>query len=83
MCVEKAERQEGFSKNPDEWKSIPHRNFRKDSSLTKETVRERQTEVQKLSEVPKQRTDATQAFGSRKPLICYNSKKGYIALNCK
>ncbi|XP_049273350.1 putative golgin subfamily A member 6-like protein 3 [Rhipicephalus sanguineus] len=82
--VEKAERKEGFSKKPDDRKPAPHRNFRKDPSFTKETVREGQTEAQKSSEFPKERTDTTRAFESRKPLICYNCKKeGHIAVNCK
>ncbi|KAH6928887.1 hypothetical protein HPB50_020695 [Hyalomma asiaticum] len=46
--VEKAERKEGFPRKPDERKPFPNRNLRKDPSLTKETVRDGQTEAQKL-----------------------------------
>ncbi|XP_075733229.1 uncharacterized protein LOC142775608 [Rhipicephalus microplus] len=82
--VEKDERKEGFSKKPDQRKPAPHRNFKKDPSLTKDTVEEEKTEAEKSSEVSKQRTDTTRAFESRKPLICYNCKKeGHIAINCK
>lgn len=82
--VEKAEKKEGFTRKSDERKPFPNRNLRKDPSLTKETVRDGQTEAQKSGEVPKQRTDTTRAFESRKPLICYHCKKeGHIALNCK
>ncbi|XP_075743948.1 uncharacterized protein LOC142802790 [Rhipicephalus microplus] len=82
--VEKDERKEGFSKKPDQRKPAPHRNFKKDPSLTKDTVEEGKTEAEKSSEVSKQRTDTPRAFESRKPLICYNCKKeGHIARNCQ
>ncbi|XP_075739342.1 uncharacterized protein LOC142784725 [Rhipicephalus microplus] len=82
--VEKDERKEGFSRKPDQRKPDPHRNFKKDPSLTKDTVEEGKIEAEKSSEVSKQRTDTTRAFESRKPLICYNCKKeGHIAINCK
>uniref|UniRef100_A0A6G5ACN5 Putative tick transposon n=1 Tax=Rhipicephalus microplus TaxID=6941 RepID=A0A6G5ACN5_RHIMP len=80
--VEKDERKEGFSRKPDQRKPVPHRNFKKDPSLTKDSVGEGQTEAEKSSEV-----STTQAFESenkRKPLICYNCKKeGHIARNCQ
>ncbi|XP_075743304.1 uncharacterized protein LOC142796473 [Rhipicephalus microplus] len=80
--VEKDERKEGFSKKPDQRRPVPHRNFKKDPSLTKDSVGEGQTEAEKSSEV-----STTQAFESenkRKPLICYNCKKeGHIARNCQ
>ncbi|XP_075724330.1 uncharacterized protein LOC142766981 [Rhipicephalus microplus] len=80
--VEKDERKEGFSRKPDQRKPVPHRNFKKDPSLTKDSVGEGQAEAQKSSEV-----STTQAFESenkRKPLICYNCKKeGHIARNCQ
>ncbi|XP_075745478.1 uncharacterized protein LOC142803706 isoform X2 [Rhipicephalus microplus] len=80
--VEKDERKEGFSRKPDQRKSAPHRNFKKEPSLTKDSVGEGQTEAEKSSEV-----STTQAFESeskRKPLICYNCKKeGHIARNCQ
>ncbi|XP_075745896.1 uncharacterized protein LOC119173629 [Rhipicephalus microplus] len=80
--VEKDERKEGFSRKPDQRKPVPHRNFKKDPSLTKDSVGEGQAEAEKSSEV-----STTQAFESenkRKPLICYNCKKeGHIARNCQ
>ncbi|XP_075741976.1 uncharacterized protein LOC142794132 [Rhipicephalus microplus] len=80
--VEKDERKEGFSRKPDQRKSAPHRNFKKEPSLTKDSVGEGQTEAEKSSEV-----STTQAFESenkRKPVICYNCKKeGHIARNCQ
>ncbi|XP_075733676.1 uncharacterized protein LOC142775727 [Rhipicephalus microplus] len=80
--VEKDERKEGFSRKPDQRKPVPHRNFKKDPSLTKDSVGEGQTEAERSSEV-----STTQSFESenkRKPLICYNCKKeGHIARNCQ
>ncbi|XP_075721966.1 uncharacterized protein LOC142765213 [Rhipicephalus microplus] len=80
--VEKDERKEGFSRKPDQRKPAPHRNFKKDPSLTKDSVGEGQTEAEKSSEVST--TQALEPENKRKPLICYNCKKeGHIARNCQ
>ncbi|XP_075737509.1 uncharacterized protein LOC142777099 [Rhipicephalus microplus] len=80
--VEKDERKEGFSRKPDQRKPVPHRNFKKDPSLTKDSVGEGQTEAKKSSEVST--TQALEPENKRKPLICYNCKKeGHIARNCQ
>ncbi|XP_075744238.1 uncharacterized protein LOC142803020 [Rhipicephalus microplus] len=80
--VEKDERKEGFSRKPDQRKPVPHRNFKKDPSLTKDSVGEGQTEAERSSEVST--TQASESENKRKPLICYNCKKeGHIARNCQ
>ncbi|XP_075734551.1 uncharacterized protein LOC142775914 [Rhipicephalus microplus] len=80
--VERDGRKEGFSRKPDQRKPAPHRNFKKDPSLTKDSVGEGQTEAEKSSEVST--TQALEPENKRKPLICYNCKKeGHIARNCQ
>ncbi|XP_072142107.1 uncharacterized protein [Dermacentor andersoni] len=81
--VEKADRRDGFSGEPDERKEIRRREFREDESLPKETVREGQNASQNDDDGPKQRNDTTRSFEKRKPLTCYNCKKqGHIAASC-